>query len=368
MKFFSNKKLLIAISIIPQLILFNSGILSPKFIESSYSTGFYPYISRLLRWLFHWSDKSIGEKIALYVPFIIAGLCIYKFVKQLKSKDRNVKQYLLKLLLNLGVGLSTLYMIFMLVWGFNYHRVSIDQQFGLRKAPRPTSELIVLCDTLIERCNTLREQVNPYEPGYEFDYGQVATEILALYQQFDSTRYSNLGSPKCVKEVHHPYVMATLSIGGIYFPFTGEANVNQAAPTHELPFTMAHEIGHQAGYAREDEANFIAFLVCRNSQNPLIQYSAYRAAVKYSMGMLIEYDEDAFHYLREKYSSKLNDDVYRSLGYWQQYDGPMADYSSDINDLYLKVNSQDEGVDSYGLIVDLLLAERERPITNTSPK
>ena len=45
---------------------------------------------------------------------------------------------------------------------------------------------------------------------------------------------------------------------GIYIPFTGEANLNVAAPSFVVAVSAAHEQMHQKGYSREDEANFLS--------------------------------------------------------------------------------------------------------------
>ena len=42
--------------------------------------------------------------------------------------------------------------------------------------------------------------------------------------------------------------------------------------------------------------------------------------------------------------------------FWNQFDGPVAEVSNQVNDAYLKANSQEDGVRSYGRMVDLLLA------------
>jgi len=62
--------------------------------------------------------------------------------------------------------------------------------------------------------------------------------------------------------------MSYLGIGGVYFPFTGEANVNISMPHTSIPFTACHEMAHQIGFAREDEANFIAYIACKNHPSP----------------------------------------------------------------------------------------------------
>ena len=57
----------------------------------------------------------------------------------------------------------------------------------------------------------------------------------------------------------------------------------------------------------------------------------------------------------------LSDGVQRDLAannaYWDQFEGPIAQISSQVNDSYLKANQQEDGVKSYGKMVDLLLAD-----------
>ena len=43
--------------------------------------------------------------------------------------------------------------------------------------------------------------------------------------------------------------------------------------------------------------------------------------------------------------------------YWRQFEGAVAEVSTKINDSYLKANFQNDGVQSYGRMVDLLLAD-----------
>ena len=74
--------------------------------------------------------------------------------------------------------------------------------------------------------------------------------------------------------------MSRLGLSGFYMPFTGEPNFNDAQPDFDLPYVIAHEKAHQRGFAREDEANFIAFLVCVNSTDPYLRYSGYLNALR----------------------------------------------------------------------------------------
>ena len=43
----------------------------------------------------------------------------------------------------------------------------------------------------------------------------------------------------------------------------------------ERPFDLAHEWSHDAAYAREDEANYLAIITCLRSPDPVMQYSGW---------------------------------------------------------------------------------------------
>ena len=67
--------------------------------------------------------------------------------------------------------------------------------------------------------------------------------------------------------------------------------------------------------------------------------------------MLFSRDESAIEEVREKYSSLCRDVSMRILG-------NREDAKECENDTYLKLNDQQDGVRSYGKMVDLLLAYR----------
>ena len=64
--------------------------------------------------------------------------------------------------------------------------------------------------------------------------------------------------------------MSYLDFTGFFFPFTAEANVNTDFPGALFASTIAHELSHQRGVAREQEANFTAVLACLNTATPTI--------------------------------------------------------------------------------------------------
>ena len=144
-----------------------------------------------------------------------------------------------------------------------------------------------------------------------------------------------------------------LQISGIYNPFTFESNVNILIPYVSFPFTIAHEISHQIGISYEDEANFLAYLVCSKSEDLFIRYSGDFEILLYILGELNR-DED-YGYLISNLNEETKKEIKEYNEFWRQYSGDLSKISEKVNDTYLKANSQKEGVKSYSRVVRLLV-------------
>jgi hypothetical protein len=221
-------------------------------------------------------------------------------------------------------------------------------------------ELEGLCEKLILKANLLRANLEEDERGVLEIEGHFQTvrslapsaftKATVLYPELGG----NFGKPK---PVFFSKLMSYTGISGIYFPFTGEANVNIDIPDSMLPATTCHEMAHQRGFAREDEANYIAWIACNSSDNAAFCYSGTLLALIQAMNVFYEQVPDRAGVLQGKYSEGVTRDLRDIAQYWKKYEGKVEEVTSDINDAYLKSNRQEEGVQSYGRMVDLLLAE-----------
>ena len=153
-------------------------------------------------------------------------------------------------------------------------------------------------------------------------------------------------------------LMSCANIGGMFFPFTMESNINVDNPFFVVPWTMAHELAHQCGFMREDEANFIAYLACKESDDALMRYSGYLLAYDNAVSALRKVDPEAASAIGSGLSAAVRRDLAQRAEHWAQYEGPVQDVSNAANDTYLKANNQADGMRSYGRMVDLLLAEQ----------
>ena len=335
------------------LVLSFAGSRYQAMVESVYSRAIYPNLSRVLALMTGWIPFSFAEVVGiLLVAGSIAALLTTIFDHDWKNLGR--------IILRLVSGAATLYLLFIILWGLNYNRMPFGQAAGLDTTNPTRTELVAVCEQLIDDTNALRTQVTESAAGTmllplglpsTFARTQLGYNQAARYYPTLAGRY---GTPKGVMASK---LMSYQGIGGIYMPFTGEANVNILMPHSSIPFTAAHEVAHQHGYAREDEANFIAYLTCTLHPDIGFQYSGSLHAMLYAMQALYAQDPDTHATLSANISAAVKRDMQAERDFWKAHEGIMERISNRMNDAYLKANRQPDGVASYGRMVDLLIAQ-----------
>jgi len=334
----------------------------PNFIETYYSSFFYKIIATVLSAITEFLPFSLAELIIVcfsifvlyYVSKMFFHLCKYK-IKRLET----LKNFGLNILSVLGV----IYFSFQLLWGFNYQRLPLDKIFELNIHKSSSTEVVELCKILIKNSNSLRENLNEDKNGVmELPYKK-SYMLQTAYLGYDkaSLKYPKLrGSYGTPKSILLSIPMCYTGITGFYFPFTNEANVNTADPDSILPFTTLHEMAHQRGYAKEGEANYIAYIACINHPDINFKYSGTLSALSYSFNALQKNDSQKFNELILTCSSSVRNDLNYNKRFWQSYSSTIKTIGNTINDTYLKSENQESGTKSYGEMVDLLLAEQRK--------
>jgi len=368
------KKLKIAKKIIFILFLPLGILLSyvasqyPEATERFFSQGLYPMVGQNLSLITGVLPISVAEFMILLLILCFIRKVVQIIWKMLHRDPKSVHA-LVNVVLNFFIAFSIVYFTFNMVWGFNYYRLPFSQLAHLEVAPASVEELAELCDVLISQANRLRDKIGQI-PSNSKDMPQNYRDILAkadLGYQAASAIYPQLGGEYGKpKPVLLSELMSFSGIAGMYFPFTGEANVNVSVPLFMLPSTVCHEMAHQRGFAREDEANYIAYLTCKLHPDPYFQYSGTMLALIHSMNTLYEYDPGKYISLHRNYNSGVSQDLAQLSAFWEKYEGPVEETTEKINDTYLKANRQAEGVDSYGRMIDLLLAELRQKMKNAN--
>ncbi len=271
-----------------------------------------------------------------------------------------------KALLRVGCLVSAALLAFTMLCGVNYHRTSFAVHSGLPVQNSTVAELVTLCESLAARANALAER-QPYRDAAGVT--QATGDGFAPLAQATDRAYAAAarqypvlgGSYRRAKPMAHSIVMSHMQLTGVFFPFTMESNVNRLAPSYNVPVTIAHELAHLRGFMREDEANYIGWVVCSASDDVRLQYSGTMLALVHAGNALARADRAAYAALYATFSDQVRRDFAANNAYWEQYeDKPLAELSEKTNDTYLKANGQADGTQSYGRMVDLLLAQQRR--------
>ncbi|MCI8400674.1 MAG: DUF3810 domain-containing protein [Lachnospiraceae bacterium] len=252
---------------------------------------------------------------------------------------------------------SALFFSYTVGCGMNYCRTAFSVEAGLSAAPSSREDLAALCTWLAEMINDAAGQISQDENGCLALEGDIAEEARRAME--------NLGEEYPVLEGYYPRpkavavsrMLSVQKIEGIYSPFTLEANYNREMPDVDIPVTMCHELSHLRGFMREDEANFIAWLACVQSGDPRFIYSgAILAYIHSSNALYRDGGEEEYREIYDSLCDMAKRDLAADSAFWRQFDGKVAEVSSQVNDAYLKANKQEDGVKSYGRMVDLLLS------------
>jgi len=159
-----------------------------------------------------------------------------------------------------------------------------------------------------------------------------------------------------IKPSLYSYMGNYLGFQGYYNPFTGEGQVNTTIPVFVQPFVTTHEMAHQIGFAKESEANFVGYLVCRKSPNLFFRYSAYLDMYLYAHGLLYQLDSSRAIQIASGISPLVAKDIRALKQFYQRYKSPLEDWIMVGYDYFLQANQQPQGKRSYGQVTGWLLA------------
>lgn len=327
--------------------------LSPAWVERYYTYGFYPYISGALRFLFGWLPFSVGDLVYASAAVYLA-LVIWKFITLFRRGELRKNLYT-RVFRFIRVVLL-IYVIFNLFWGLNYNRRGIAYQLGLDVDRYSTADVAALASRLTAKLNTLAGQVDSvkmlqlnrnrtlFRGGIQ-SYHQVAKDFRFLAYTTPSVK------PSMYSGIGHYF-----GFTGYYNPFSGEAQIKTSVPAFLKPFIMNHEIAHQLGYGKENEANFVAYIACKNDTDINFRYSAYFELSLYALGNLRGRDSVAAKALKATWPPRVQADYQAYKDYILKSANPIEPLITRFYDQYLKLNAQRKGIRTYNEVVAWLVA------------
>ena len=297
---------------------------------------------------------SLAE--AIYALAIVSGLVyiILELVQGVRRKEWGKRLY--KVLVSLLTAGAVFYGGFCLLWGVFYYGDDFMAQSGLKREKISTRQLAEVTQWYAALANEYAEQVPRDERGVcDLNRKAILARSPEVYRGLER-HFTCLEGPEVhAKGMVFSRVMSLIDFTGFFFPLTAEANVNTDFPSSLFPSTVAHELAHQRGVAKEQEANFVAVLACLDYGDPEYVYSAALLAYTHLGNALYGADRAAWEPVYGSLCEAVKRDFAANRIYWQQFETPVQKASNTVYEGFLQSYDQEMGLKSYGACVDLLV-------------
>jgi hypothetical protein len=326
--------------------------LYPPEVEKFYSLGIYPVISRLQRICFGWLPFSVGDLFYFFVLIYV----IYLFISLVKKiREKPGWGYSFVLIRRLIFAVLMIYIVFNLLWGLNYNRLGIAYQMQVTVEKYTTGDLRSLVGLIVNRLNALDSGARANRMELR-DRKSLFTASIQSYRDLSQSQPIFSYRNPSVKTSLFSWLGNWLGFTGYYNPFSGEAQVNTAVPLFIQPFTSCHEMGHQLGYAKENEANIAGYLSAKSSPDPAFKYSVYFDLYLYAASELYYRDSLQLKPLREQLKPGVRKDFKELQQFWKRFNNPIEPYIRRLYGKYLRANEQPQGIMSYNEVIAWVIA------------
>ncbi len=338
-----------AVSVVLYIII----CISPEFADffNEYIGGTFRFISAQITNVLPF---SLAELLLLLIPVLLVLIMRYVW-KYRCNTHRSTFVTIVCILSIASMFLSS----FILTFSAGYRGTKLEEKLEIQTEKIDKNDLYDASEYLISQINRLSSQIEYSSEGFSimpYSLSEMNDKLIDAYDKFSQKNSFINNFYSRLKPVMLSEVMSYAHITGIYTFFSGESNINIAFPDYTIPYTAAHELAHQRGIAREDEANMMAFLVSLESDDVYIRYCAYVNMYEYVANALYRADRNLF----KQADAKLNRNVYNEQvaysKFFKKYSKSVtSQVSGTVNNFYLQSQGT-EGKKSYGMVVDLTVA------------
>ena len=319
----------------------------PSAIEKGYSTGIYPYIGGFFRKLTGWFPFSIGDLI-----YIAAA--IWLFIKLAVSRKLD-RRSAASAAINIVLISALIYIFFNLNWGLNYNRMGIGYQLRFDNKPYSTNELAALDSMLVQKINLTKKawiRAGATYPDNAEMFRKTGEAYVNLQKSYAWLDYSSVS----LKPSMFGWLGNYIGFTGYYNPFSGEAQVNTTVPRFLRPYVCCHEVAHQLGYAKENEANFVGWLAASASNDSLFHYSTYIDLFLYANRNLYNVDSSLARHYRNQLDTAVKQDLVELRKFLIEHENPVEPLIRWVYGKYLQANDQPSGELTYDEVLGDVIA------------
>lgn len=346
------------------IAVFTASRLSVGFAEA-YARTVSQWLRALLGTVTGWIPFSLGECVLLsLVP--IAILTVAASSNAIKRSDSPA--VFRRWTLSLVAVIVDIVALYVLTLGVANYRQTLDVNLGITRADVTAQELTATAERINEEISNVIGEIGFNADGASvmpYDFYELCGKMNDAYEKYCEKNDYISTFRAFAKPVALSEPMTYTHISGVYTFYTGESNVNINYPDFVIPYTMAHEMAHARGIARETEANFVAFLVCMESDDAYIRYSALIGMQEYILSAVNSADSELYAPTFYSLDSRVIGELRAYSAYFDKYrDSTASKVADKVNDTFLQVQGQTAGTRSYGLVVDLTVAYYKEQANN----
>jgi hypothetical protein len=228
---------------------------------------------------------------------------------------------------------------FYLFWGYNYLRAPLEERLGLTAADMTEAARIATSRLMVQRAVDAIVDVEAWDRA-ELDV--LIDEALDRAMRELEGRPMPVLSP--LKSDLGTGYLALTGQGGVVNPLTLEAHVNFELPPFQLAFIAAHEKAHLAGFARERDANFVAWYALTRADDPRLQFAGHFGVARYFFNeatMDMSLPLFPYYLMLQSYHS-------------DRASPAMRDLSRSVYNVYMRANRMEAGLADYGEVASLI--------------
>ena len=310
---------------------------------------------------------SVMEVLYVLAAVLVLAYVVWNITAVVRARGRRKRRAYSAVLGAVCAGLSVC-VATCLLWGVCYYTDTFQDRSGIRAEEVSLPDLTAVPAWFAENLALTADQVPRDEAGtFNASLNEIFAGSTDIYQGAEDLFPFLEFEDRAPKRMFFSRVMSAMNFTGVYFAFTGESNINVDAPACLIPSTIAHELSHQRGIASEQECNFLAVLASTTSGDPVYEYSGWLMGYIHLGNALYQADPAAWQAIRDSLPDTVRADLASNNAYWASFEGAAADASQKVYDTILKGYGQEDGIRSYGTVVDLLVAYyRDTARTNGS--
>lgn len=294
-------------------------------------------------------------EIMIYV-LIIGVLCWLTGLVILICRKKSCRQVLKQGICTLLLLAALVFFLFESNEDIGFYRMPFSVRYGFGSGQYSTEELAEVCRVIADEINVYAGSVERNEAGIMICSRDVRERVRKNMMRLGEEYEWLSGWYPVPKPILISELMSYTNMAGIFSAYTMEANYNADMTQYNLPFSMSHELTHVRGILQENEANFVAYLNCRKSEDADIRYAGMLSGWVYCGNELYKRDKSLWEQLYYTLDERARNDLRANNEFWAQYKGKVSEAAESFNDSYLKNHGQVEGTLSYDRVVDLIVS------------